>query len=399
MKGLLKYIFNPLLFPTIFFAGFILYSFHWVDYLNNATLELAFYVSLSILLYLIGVFAGIFLVIKKYTGKALIEIRYTKNISQIIILIYLLCLILFFIEYLNFILKFGTIPLLSPQVEILRFEFPINGYIHLLAILNYPLIFILLIDLFKYSKFKSSVYKRSIYLLFGISCVFSLGMGGRGTIVIFLLYIFIAISFLKKISTVKIFMVAVIGLYFLGLLKLVRDYAFYGDTVLDDIAQHWIFGENQIMMPFYFSYLGIVMNFSVLDAYISQINEFFLGYFTILKPFMDLIPGKSYNMIDLQREVLNIHFHGTLTNTILGKPFIDFGYFGSIIMFFIGLIAGREFWLIVKYGLLRNILPYAFLYAQILMGIYTYTFGSFHILLYLLIIKIAGSYMDRKILQ
>jgi oligosaccharide repeat unit polymerase len=287
---------------------------------------------------------------------------------------------------------------LSPQAEILRFEFPINGYIHLIAILNFPLIFILLIDLFKYSKFKSSFYKKSIYSLFGISCVFSLGMGGRGTIVIFLLYIFIAATFLRRISTIKVFLVAVIGLYFLGLLKLVRDYAFYGDTVLDDIAQNWIFGENKIMMPFYFSYLGMVMNFSVLDAYVIRLNEFFYGYFTLIKPIIDLTPGNSYNMIDLQREVLNIQFHGTLTNTILGKPFIDFGYFGSIIMFIIGLLAGREFWLVVKYGLLRNILPYSFLYAQILMGIYTYTFGSFHILLYLLIIKVAGSYFDRKIL-
>lgn len=397
LRILMYNLFNPFLFPFLFIFGYFLFSMHFADVLLLSNFKVTFYVFLSMLLYVVGVFVGFIIGNKKVFSNNVV--KYRNNITHYILLMYLVSMALFLLEYVICILKFGTIPLLSSDIETLRFEFPVNGYIHLLAILSYPLLFILLIDSIKYGENHSMLYKKLISLLTIISLLFALGLGGRGTIAIFLIYSFIGFSFLKKIKFRKVILYGFASLYLLGVVKLFRDFMFYGPSVIESVGKNWVFGENYLLMPLFFSYLGITMNYSVLTAYVENLDNFYYGYFTIIKPFTDLMPGKSFSFIDLQLIVLNKDFHGVLTNTILGPPYVDFGFFGSFILFFLGIIVGREYILIMKFKLLRNILPYSFIYAMLIMGIYTYPFGNFHILFYIVIIKLLGVLMDRVVLK
>lgn len=390
-------LFNPFLFPLLFLFGYLLFTLHFSDVLLYTNYKVTLYVILSMCMYAIGVLVGIVLGDRKKAKNYMI--KYSHNLTVYIFMLYLFCMLLFLFEYIICIIKFGTIPILSPDIETLRFEFPVNGYIHLLAILSNPFLFILLVDRIKYPNNHSIFYKRILSLFAFISLSFALGLGGRGTIVIFLIYLFIAYSFIKKIKLRKVIFYGFIALYLLGVVKLFRDYMFYGPSVFTSIESNWLFGSNFLMMPFFFSYLGITMNYSILTAYINNLDVFYYGYFTIAKPFVDLLPGKSFGFIDLQLLVLKKDFHGVLTNTILGAPYIDFSYFGSIILMFLGVIVGREYILIMKYNLLRNILPYSFIYAMLIMGIYTYSFGNFHILLYIIIIKIFAVSIDKIIIK
>ena len=389
--------FNPFLFPLLFLFGYLLFTLHFSDVLLIPNYKVSLYVLLSMCMYAFGVLVGFLLGDRKKAKNYII--KYSHNLTTYIFILYLFSMTLFLFEYVVCVIKFGTIPILSADIETLRFEFPVNGYIHLFAILSYPLLFILLVDRMKYPNNHSIFYKRILSLFSFLSLSFALGLGGRGTIVIFLIYLFIAYSFLNKINLKKLIFYAFIGLYLMGAVKLFRDFMFYGPSVFESIENNWIFGKNFLMMPFFFSYLGIAMNYSVLTAYVNNLDAFYYGYFTISKPFLDLLPGKSFSFIDLQLLVIKKDFHGVLTNTILGAPYVDFGYFGSIILMFIGIIVGREYILIMKYKLLRNILPYSFIYAMVIMGIYTYSFGNFHILLYIIIIKIFGVLLDKIVVK
>jgi oligosaccharide repeat unit polymerase len=389
--------FNPFLFPLLFLFGYLLFTLHFSDVLLMPNYKVTLYVLLSMCMYAFGTLVG-FIIGDRKKAKNYI-IKYSKNLTTYIFVLYLFSMTMFLFEYVICLKNFGTIPILSSDIETLRFEFPVNGYIHLLAIMSYPLLFILLVDRMKYPNNHSLFYKRILSLFTFFSLFFALGLGGRGTIVIFLIYLFIAYSFLNKINLKKLIFYAFIGLYLMGAIKLFRDFMFYGPSVFESIENNWIFGKSFLMMPFFFSYLGIAMNYSVLTAYINNLDAFYYGYFTISKPFLDLLPGKGFSFIDLQLLVLDKDFHGVLTNTILGAPYVDFSYFGSIILMFLGIIVGREYILIMKYKLLRNILPYSFIYAMLIMGIYTYPFGNFHILLYIVIIKIFGVLLDKIVVK
>lgn len=398
MLKLFRYnLFNPFLFPIIFIFGYFLFSLKLSDVLNDVNVKVTLYVFGALILYCFGVFMGFLIGDRKKSQDA--RIVYRKKTTRYILILYIFCMILFLLEYIICIIKFGTIPILSADIETMRFEFPVNGYIHLLAILSYPVLFILIIDRFKYSKLHSRIYNRLILIVLFFSILFGLGLGGRGTLAIFFLYIFIGYSFMRKIKIRKLIFYGFIAIYLLGLVKLGRDFLFYGPSVFASIGDNWIFGENVFLMPLFFAYLGIAMNYSILTAYVNNLDVFYNGYFTFIKPFADLLPGEAFNLIELQSIVLNKDFHGTLTNTILGIPYIDFGYFGAFILFFLGIIVGREYILIVKYNLLRNILPYSYIYAMLIMGVYTYPFGKFHILFFIFIVKIFAVLIDKVIVK
>ena len=153
-------------------------------------------------MYAFGVLVGFIVGNRKKVNNYVI--KYSVNLTTYVFILYLFSMSLFLFEYIICIIKFGTIPILSSDIETLRFEFPVNGYIHLLAILSYPLLFILLVDRMKYPNNHSILYKRILSLFAFISFSFALGLGGRGTIVIFLMYLFIAYSFLNKIKLKKV---------------------------------------------------------------------------------------------------------------------------------------------------------------------------------------------------
>lgn len=386
--------FNPLLFPVVFLLGYYLYHLKLASVLVNSSFELTFYVVLSMTMYSIGVLIG-------FASEKFIMPNFRKaynpKISKYVVFSYLISISLFLLEYANCIGIHGTIPILSNDAELLRFEFPINGYIHLLAILNYPLLFVLFCDWFYYREYKNKFHYLFIIFSCLTSLALSLGLGGRGTLFIFLLYLVIALSFKVNFNFVKISIFGFLGIYILGLVKLVRDFFYFGPSLLKDVYSDWYFADNLFMMPLYFTYLGITMNYSVLSSYVIYLPDYHYGYFTFFKPFIDLIPGQSFNMIDLQYSVLNVDFHGELTSTILGRPYVDFGYFGSLVMLLLGVIIGYEFIRAKSTGLLRYSLSYGYLYAQVIMGVYTYTFGSFHVILYWVIIKSVSSFMDKRV--
>ena len=105
--------------------------------LNDVELKVTLYVFTSIILYCFGVFVGFLIGDRKKSQEA--RTIYRKKTTRYILILYLFCMLLFLLEYIICIVKFGTIPILSADIETMRFEFPVNGYIHLLAILSYPL--------------------------------------------------------------------------------------------------------------------------------------------------------------------------------------------------------------------------------------------------------------------
>lgn len=390
---LLKNVFSPFYFAIFTGISFILYALHLTKTIEIPNLFTIFYVFLSLILFILGIIFAIKIKLRIKKNPTLI--KKSKLVILTIWFFYFISLFLYIYEHFHFYKIYGSVPILNPAFEVLRFKFPINGYIHLLAMMNYLFLYILIVDYYYYRPTYTKIYKYILLIFTFISIILGILIGSRGIILNFLAIVYIALNLRKKISWVKTILIGILTLYVFGLAKLLRDYFFYGDYLFVSIKEDWI-SSNILTYPLYFSYLGISMNFKILNDYILKLENHFWGYFSIILPFYSLFPEHQYDLKDLQRDILGIDFHGTLTATIFSVPYIDFNILGALYLFLIGFVLTffykKIFTSVYK---IKYILVYSYIYWMTMLGIYTYMFDKFYVLFNILTLIIISILIER----
>ena len=191
---------------------------------------------------------------------------------------------------------------------------------------------------------------------------------------------------------------AAIGATLLGFGKAIREYASYGDASFLSAGADWKFGSSFFAVGLYHLYMTFAYNFAMLDAYVGAMNgNFYKGYFTILNP-LDVTPHQKYGITDLQFDVLGIDFHGALTSTLLGIPYIDFGIFGFVPIFVIGFVSQFLFIRAVVKKTPTAIALYAYHAINLFLGFYTYMFTYFFVIFSYLVVGVILPYLCRPVL-
>jgi oligosaccharide repeat unit polymerase len=257
------------------------------------------------------------------------------------------------------------------DIEFVRLEFAVNGYVHLLAIFSYPLFLVYYYN-FLTKKSNESLKKVLYYGMFLFISGFL--MGNRGTIAFLILQSLILRSFFVNVSLFRLIPLMTVGAYALGAIKLFRGWMAYGEGYIEDALTGGGF-TSYVLLPLYFFILDFGSGFQILNLYMKSLDSFKLGYFTLLYPVYSLLPGDQYSILDLQKEVLGIDFHGGILSTFLGFPYIDFGYGGVIVLFVFGLLTTLIYRKAIG-GINKSkyIIVYSYFYSWVFIGFYGYTF-------------------------
>ncbi|PVA00057.1 hypothetical protein DC365_02840 [Vibrio vulnificus] len=357
------------------------------------------YLSISISCMLLGMLIGMRRVLK---GQ--IKVMITSNIGgrlkdkrikveSVAAFLCVISTIAYIFEHFVFYKNYGSIPIFNVNFEVLRINFPVSGYIHIIALSGFvSLLFIYYECLnrkLEDSRISSGLFK--FFLVFSIIHVLlSLAVGNRGVIAYFFLQCFLVRSVFYKVPLVRIFLVSFVFLYALGLAKFYRDFLFVGDSIYSDISKVWWFGDSVFLAPFYYVYVTLCMNFEILNQYVNSNFDFFMGYFTFILPFDSLLSGDAYELIDFQKDVLNVDFHGVLTATGFGVPYFDFGLGGVVLSFFISAMFGSVYYFTFVRANLFLIPFYVYFFSTLLTFVYTYNFNKLYVIIYLLILLFLG---------
>lgn len=301
---------------------------------------------------------------------------------------------LFLYQHILFYNSYGLPPILLPDFETLRINFAINGYIHLIAVMSGVHLLII-----RFHCLYARNVNRALPIYFWISSIVYIVMcsliGSRGLFFqsLFILFGLQLINY--KINVLKIVCIAALALYLLGAMKMYRDYAFYGDSIFEVISIDWSFGDNLLFSPLYYTYLTFASNFDILNLYVNEIKNYSYGYFTLYSPiasiFTDVVDIKSF-----QESILGISFHGGLTATGYGLPYIDYGPLGVLLPLF-WLAAIMYLWdKIKKESNLRYAPLYIYIFMQASIMFYTYTFSQFYVILNVFYLIFASIFTRRQ---
>ncbi|MDE9781021.1 O-antigen ligase [Escherichia marmotae] len=375
----------------------VLYLARLSSQITSPSFETVFYLILNIFGMLLGVILGSRLKFRSKTKEISFTPKFIPNSNRNLVILLLCISTLFFVfEHVVFFEKYGSLPIFNSNFEILRMEFPISGYIHIIAMAGLIFALPLYYDYLIYKKIWSNNQKIIVAALIIINVLLSLLVGNRGGVSLFFVQSLIIYYSLRQISFRRLLTLVILGAYLLGTAKFVRDYFFSGENIIDQVSDVWFFGDNIFLLPVYYCYVTFVMNFEILNKYIFLLNDFYLGHFSIWLPFESLINKNAYELIDLQRDILKDNFYGVLTATGFGVPYFDFGYFGVILIFILSYLLGFIFYVTYSCGKIYYIPFYSFYMTTFLTLIYTYNFNKLYIWLYLIgLFLIARLYKEK----
>jgi oligosaccharide repeat unit polymerase len=228
----------------------------------------------------------------------------------------------------------GSIPLLSPNVEFVRFEAIRGGYVDALALSSRLSIMILAAYYFALPRFSWKRHGLGLIAMI-ISFALLLTTARRGAVVFPALIILICYYYLRGISfrTVSLGLVALV--IFVALFAHFRFYRTFGESYIDSLNA-WQPDFLPWLAP---GYLTIAYNYEVyrdLTETIPSSAPFQYGKFT-LYPWYGFWPGHQENMGEFQNRIWNIDAGlsgGALRNSVptyLGTLYVDFGVIGVIL--------------------------------------------------------------------
>jgi oligosaccharide repeat unit polymerase len=387
-------LFHPLLVPITILISFSLYLLQLSNVYSNVSERTIIYVLLCCALYTIG-----FYVAKRRWGNtAQLSTPTVSKVSAVglraVWILLGLCTAAFLVELYIFFARYQTLPLLSKQVETIRFALGENGYLHLPAMMSTTWVMVLSVFALL------CVTKTRNRLLTSLAVLFVTGLalltGFRGIIMLPIIMVTLALDLFYKLPWKFGIVAGLVVLYLLGASKFYREAKHSGNAIVSSINDDWAFGYSKATAPIYFAYLGASANFDYLNLYIKKLPNYHYGYFTIASPVYQIYPGHQYDQLDLQKDVLKLNFYGVLTSTFLGLPYIDFGFAGSIVVGLFGIAVG---WLYYKVRLTYSwqfVLPYIYFQAYLLLAAYTYAFSDAYIWANLVSLYLVGKLVDRR---
>lgn len=139
--------------------------------------------------------------------------------------------------------------------------------------------------------------------------------------------------------------------------------------------------------------MTLALNISVFNKIVltSSLFGFGKGYYMIL-PFISVLPGRELSLEDVQKIVWNDSFHGGLTSTFLGVPYVDFRIAGVLfISLLLAMISMYFYNIAARKPTFYNISVYAYWTHIMLICLYTYPFGRLYTFIYFFVFSYFSS--------
>ncbi len=380
-------VFSPYVaFPVLFITGYILSLLRLSPLIGQFSAYVNFYFLASISIYLFACFI-VLSVARNITFPSLTTGPVRLNVHHYVI--YSISVSFLAFEYYSF----GSIPIMTSAFELKRTRFMTNGYIHLIAMSTIPVSIIFLVDLLENFSIKNLKEKIFSSVLLSIPLLMIVGIGNRGQIL--MVFSVLCIYFHYRINRLRILQITILGSFafvFLSLTKYLRDYLFYGPQYLKVLDRFWTDALPLWLSP---GYLTLTMNYNIFARIVNTFSEGFgvtKGRFT-LNPLTSLLPGPQGGVGSFLNRTWNTGFHGNLTSTYLGVPYLDFGVVGVMtVPFILGIILSCMYLRIKRDPSCSNVIIFSFLTFNMMLSIYSYPIGHFHFfwnlaLLYFLGIK------------
>jgi len=277
------------------------------------------------------------------------------------------------------------IPLFSSDPDRARGEVARYGYIHIFTALSQSIVpvGVLILASGQLIKKKIKLFMRLIILI-NILALFM--WCSRGKLFFPILTSCIIIYFMDK-SFFKLKKIAVVFIVFfiiVGGIKLFRGYVKYGDSFTE--KRHSLVSTsddssllNKVILGSSASlYLTITANYEILNKYtklVPNAADYSMGRM-IAGYLFPYLPGREYVENDFQNKILKKNKEeATLTSTIAGVPFLEFGMPGVFIICFLVGFVYRMAWLNLCYkGTPSYIFIYSFLIAWAPLVAYSFVY-------------------------
>ncbi len=269
------------------------------------------------------------------------------------------------IEYLFFLLRFGSVPLLMANSDQARLELPISGYIHLIARLNSIVLPYGMLVLHE-KKTKYFLYSVYVVILF-----FSIVFLERGVIVFYILPFF-----LKKFASLniyKIFSVSILFILLMGFLKYLRE---FDDDMLESFSELSLSNKPMVFLYYLFGTFGFehFVGQLYLDSFANISKN--INY-TLVHPFWSIF-SDAYSPVDFQKTLFQDDSELYKVSGPFGLLILDYGYFALFASMIYGFL-----WGVYLNSLTRDKLWVGF--TLFFFALYDYIFVSFYPWLYLLV--------------
>lgn len=332
-------LFSPyVIFPLVWITASFISSWRLTIFEAPRSFSAWLYLALALLSYLMGALVVFFL--KPWLGSihkvALQNMKGVWDDRRLRIII----IVILFISSASLVYEYrhaGGIPLLSPDIELVRFRAIVSGYIDTLAISFRIVVMVLGVHIL--SKRGVSLLKQWKSVLVVLLCLLILmTTARRGTVIQPLFVLFISYHFLRRsFSTRQFFFLGVAGLLFVSLFAHYRYVKTFG---IEPLENAW---RPERFVWLMMGYLNIGDSFNTFQRLTETIPSkvpFQMGRFTA-GGVLSALPGHQESIGEFERKIWHQteRYSGSVS-TYLAPFYVDFGVVGIILgSFVIGALA------------------------------------------------------------
>lgn len=343
------FLLNPLVnkIRLDFFAPYILFPVMWVAATALSSLQLTIFqepwglsmwlcVGLALLAYMMGVFT-VFVLRKRWPVRermhqGLVYRWHEKRLRQVAVALLVVSTVCLLYEY----KVGGDIPLLSSQIELVRFDVITSGYIDTLALSARIVVMVLSIHLLAKPRVRLTGNLSTLALI-ALSLVLMASTARRGVVVFPLVVVFVGIHYLRK--NLNLSKLAILGLAGFLAIASFSHYRYVRTFGVAPLERAWR-PEKHVWLTL--GYMTISDNFSTLHLLTETIPErvpFQVGRFTTYGIY-SLFPGHQENLGEFQNRIWGLERYSGSVSTYLGPFYVDWGLVGVIAgSFLIGVLA------------------------------------------------------------
>lgn len=291
---------------------------------------------------------------------------------KLLLLLWLIGIAMLWFEF----YQLGSLPLLSDNVEELRFKLQFNGYTHLLAISSGFTSFIFFA---LYLISDDNFFKRS-YLILILIAIASLVMTANRIDFMYPLFLMILfyVIYAGKALTKKVFLYLAVGLVVFVALNIFRSSGYSDDYISNNYSGLGFgFEPSWLNLALYPFYMTLTYSFEMLNKLVNTGVEGVTNGLYTFYAFVSLEPGYQESFGEFKNRMLNIDFYAELTSTYLSNFYVDFGIVG---VFFCSLI--YAFFVQIAWSALKVSKVYVLIYIVIIAPIFLLFYVFYYIYFY-----------------